>query len=146
MGDDEQYVWKSSAGGSFTVGVDGGESIGRGSKIILTIKEDQSEYLEEKRIKEIVKKHSQFIGYPISLAVEKERDVDVEDDEPEEEEAKDEAEGAKIEEVDEDAEKAKKEKKTIKEKSTEMEELTKTKPIWTRNPDDIKDDEYATFY
>merc|ERR1712195_212006 len=144
--DDEQYIWTSSAGGSFTVAIDHGESIGRGTKISLTIKEDQSEYLEEKRLEEIVKKHSQFIGYPITLAVEKEKDVEVEDDEPEEEEAKDEAEGAKIEEVDEDAEKAKKEKKTIKEKYTEMEELNKTKPIWTRNPDDIKEDEYATFY
>jgi len=144
--DDEQYVWKSSAGGSFTVGVDGGESIGRGSKIILTIKEDQSEYLEEKRIKEIVKKHSQFIGYPISLAVEKERDVDVEDDEDDKEEEKEEKEEGKIEEVDEDAEKEKKESKTVKEKYTEMEELNKNKPIWTRNPEDIKEDEYATFY
>eukprot|EP00040_Diaphanoeca_grandis_P038122 m.255822 g.255822 ORF g.255822 m.255822 type:complete len:728 (+) comp33941_c0_seq1:149-2332(+) len=142
--DDEQYIWTSSAGGSFTVGFDKGPSIGRGSKIMLKIKEDQSEYLEEKRIKEIVKKHSQFIGYPISLAVEKERDVDVEDDaedDKDEEENKDET---KIEEVDE--EKEKKEAKTIKEKYTEMEELNTNKPIWTRNPEDIKEDEYATFY
>jgi molecular chaperone HtpG len=145
--DDEQYIWTSSAGGSFTVGIDAGESIGRGTKIVLTIKEDQSEYLEEKRLKEIVKKHSQFIGYPITLAVEKEKDVEVEEEEDAaEEKPEDEAEGAKVEEVDEDAEKAKKEKKTIKEKYTEMEELNKTKPIWTRNPDDIKEDEYATFY
>jgi molecular chaperone HtpG len=143
--EDEQYVWESSAGGSFTVAIDKGESIGRGTKIELQIKEDQNEYLEEKRLKEIVKKHSQFIGYPISLQVEKERDVEVEDEEEEskDEENKDET---KIEEVDEDKEKEKKEKKTVKEKYTEMEELNKNKPIWTRNPEDIKEEEYATFY
>merc|ERR1711871_616909 len=142
--DDEQYRWESSAGGSFTVASDDGESIGRGTKIILKIKEDQSEYLEEKRLKEIVKKHSQFIGYPITLQVEKERDVEVDEDD-EEEEPK-EGEENKIEEVDEDAEKEKAEKKTVKEKYTEMEELNKNKPIWTRNPEDIKEEEYATFY
>jgi molecular chaperone HtpG len=149
--DDEQYVWTSSAGGSFTVGIDEGESIGRGTSIKLAIKEDQAEYLEEKKIKEIVKKHSQFIGYPISLSCQKEKDEEVEDDdedEEDEEEQPTEGEAGKVEEVDEEAEAAKKaeKKKTVKVKYSEMEELNKTKPIWTRNPDDIEADEYATFY
>ncbi|CAG9796050.1 unnamed protein product [Diatraea saccharalis] len=149
--DDEQYMWESAAGGSFTIRPDHGEPLGRGTKIVLHIKEDLSEYLEEHKIKEIVKKHSQFIGYPIKLVVEKEREKELSDDEAEEEKKEEEKEDEKpkIEDVGEDDEedkKDKKKKKTIKEKYTEDEELNKTKPIWTRNADDITQEEYGDFY
>merc|ERR1719336_615906 len=151
--DDEQFIWKSAASGSFTIQHDlEGEDIGRGTMIILDLKEDQEEYLEEKRIKDIVKKHSQFIGYPIHLHCEKEKDEEVSDDEADEEEnKKEEDEKPKVEDLDENDEndeEAKKEKKTktVKTKYVEEEELNKTKPLWTRNVDDITKEEYAEFY
>jgi len=165
--DDEQYIWCSKAGGSFTVAQDNSNAdMGRGTSIILELKEDQMDYLDTKKIKEIVKKHSQFIGYPIMLHVEKEKDEEVEgedDDEDEQKkegeseekieeidtEKKEEEDGPKIEDVTEDdAEASKKEKPktTIKVKYIEEEELNKTKPLWTRNVDDITNDEYAEFY
>jgi len=141
--DDEQYVWESSAGGDFTVHLDtAGERMKRGTKIQLFMKEDQLEYLEEKKIKDIVKKHSEFIQYPIFLWVSKEVEKEVEEDE--EEEKSEDKDKAKIEEVEED--KDKKKKKKVKEVTHEWEQLNKNKPLWTRNPKDVTKEEYAAFY
>merc|ERR1712164_213802 len=141
--DDEQYVWESQAGGSFTVRRDEGEPLGRGTKMVLHLKEDQLEYLEERRVKDLVKKHSEFISYPISLWTEKTTEKEVSDDEAEEE---GEEEEGKITEIkDEDEVKEKKTKK-IKEVSHEWAIMNKQKPIWMRVPEEITKDEYAAFY
>ncbi|CAG7879998.1 unnamed protein product [Brassica rapa] len=142
--DDEQYVWESQAGGSFTVTRDtSGESLGRGTKMVLHLKEDQLEYLEERRLKDLVKKHSEFISYPISLWIEKTIEKEISDDEDEEEKKDEEG---KVEEVDEEKEKEKKKKKKIKEVSHEWDLVNKQKPIWMRKPEEITKEEYAAFY
>ncbi|KAJ5927249.1 hypothetical protein N7516_009022 [Penicillium verrucosum] len=145
--DDEQYIWESAAGGTFTLKEDTeGEQLGRGSKIVLHLKDEQMDYLNEARVKEVVRKHSEFISYPIYLHVLKETETEVPDEEAEEAKEEDDEKKPKVEEVDEEEEKKEKKTKTVKESKIEEEELNKTKPIWTRNPADITTEEYASFY
>jgi molecular chaperone HtpG len=141
--DDEQYCWESAAGGSFVVTKDEANPITRGTRIVLQLKEDMQEYLEEKRLKELVKKHSEFIGFPIKLYVEKETDKEVTDDDEEEEEEPKEGEEPKV--VDVDEEKPKK-TKTVKQVTKSWAHLNEQKPIWMRKPEDVEDAEYASFY
>ena len=142
--DDEQYTWESAAGGSFTIRPSTDEPLGRGTKIVLHIKDDQEDMLEERTIRDLVKKHSEFIGFPIRLWVEKTVEEEVPEDEaPEEEEEGDEP---KVEEVTE--EEATKEKKTKKVKKTthEWDVLNKQKPIWMRPKEEVTEEEYNAFY
>ena len=154
--DDEEYVWNSSAGGSFTI-TQSNNSLTRGTRLTLHLKEDQREFLEESRIRELVKTHSEFINYPISLMVEKEREVEVasleeptaeepstEEPSTEEPSTEEPADGV-VEEVNEE-EKIEEEPEKVTEKYQELEKLNTNKPIWTRNPDDISDEEYGNFY
>jgi molecular chaperone HtpG len=148
--DDEQYIWESSAGGVFTVKKDDQEHLGRGTEVTLHLKGDASSYLEEKKIKELVKKHSEFIGFPISLWVTKEEEKEVPLEQVDEIKNKDEIikntdkkseDEPKIEDTVE-----KKKTKKIMEKKSEWEGLNTQKPIWMKKPDNVKPDEYAAFY
>jgi molecular chaperone HtpG len=145
--DDEQFIWESSAGGTFSIKPDTeGEQLGRGTKIILHLKEEQLDYLNESKIKEVVKKHSEFISYPIYLHVLKESEKEVPDEDAAEESKEDDEKKPKVEEVDDDEEEKKPKTKKVKESKVEEEELNKVKPIWTRNPQDISQEEYGAFY
>eukprot|EP01128_Nolandella_sp_AFSM9_P000458 TRINITY_DN10615_c0_g1_i1.p1 TRINITY_DN10615_c0_g1~~TRINITY_DN10615_c0_g1_i1.p1 ORF type:complete len:726 (-),score=299.43 TRINITY_DN10615_c0_g1_i1:76-2220(-) len=147
--DDEAYIWSSEAGGSFTIAADPNDNLGRGSEITLFLKDEQDEYLEERTITDLIKKHSQFIQYPIELETTKEEEVEDEeeekkdDEEKKDEEATDE-DGPKIEEVDEEKKEEPKEKKKVT--VTEMKHLNKTKPLWLRNPSEVTKEEYGAFY
>merc|ERR1711937_612713 len=123
----------------------GGEPLGRGTKMVLHLKEDQLEYLEERRVKDLVKKHSEFISYPISLWTEKTTEKEVSDDE-EDEDAKDDAKEGEVEEVGAEDEEKKEKKKTVKEVSHEWDLMNKQKPIWTRKPEEVTKEEYGAFY
>jgi len=149
--DDEQYVWESSAGGTFSISADtNGQQLGRGTSIILHLKDEQADYLNESKIKEVIKKHSEFISYPIYLHVQKETEKEIPDEDAEAEEVKGEEiddKKPRVEEVEEVDEKDEEKKvKKIKETTIEEEQLNKQKPIWTRNPQDITQEEYASFY
>ena len=144
--DDEQHKWESEAGGSFKVTRDDSNKLTRGTRIVLELKEDMQEYLEEKRLKELVKKHSEFIGFPIKLYVEKETEKEVTDDEEEEGDAK-EGEEPKVTDVDDEEPAADKKKtKKVKQVSKSWSHLNEQKPIWMRTPEDVTNAEYAAFY
>merc|ERR1719421_2516411 len=133
--EDDQHVWESSAGGSFTVSPSTENPLGRGTRIILHLKEDMQEYLEERRLKDLVKKHSEFIGFPIKLQVEKEEDKEGEDEDK-----------PKVEDVDEEAEKKEKKTKKVKHVTKSWSHLNEQKPLWMRTPEDVTNEEYTAFY
>merc|ERR1712124_124215 len=133
--EDEQYVWESTAGGTFTICKDEENPLGRGTKVSLHLKEDQLEYLEERRIKDLVKKHSEFISYPIELLVEKTVEKTSKTEKGSDQSL------SKQSIVNESAN-----EESSKALKTEWQLLNKQKPIWMRTADEVTTEEYAAFY
>jgi len=157
---DKQHVWESAANGKFHI-IDDSKNphqLVRGTEIILHLKEDQLEYLEERRIKEVVKKHSEFINYPIMLLVNEEIEKEVTDDEIDEDEDKkeedkkedDKKEDVKKEDDNNDVslegEKLKKKTRKITEIKSKFDQINKSKPIWSMKPEDVTPEMYNEFY
>jgi molecular chaperone HtpG len=109
--EDDCYSWTSEAGGSFTVTKITDSGIGRGTRLTLQMKEDMSEYLEESRLKDLVKKHSEFIGFPIKLYTEKTTEKEVTDDDDDDDDENEDDDKPKVEDVDEEEAKKGKENK-----------------------------------
>merc|ERR1719487_445939 len=133
--DAKQHVWESSADASFTVVEDPrGNTLGRGTRVTLHLKEDAHDFLSEDKLKETSKKYSQFIQFPIYVKVKKEVDADTEEDD--DDDTKDE------EEKEEDSEEKKPTKKTV----YEWEQVNTQKAIWLRSKEDVTEEEYNEFY
>ncbi|ONK71388.1 uncharacterized protein A4U43_C04F8030 [Asparagus officinalis] len=146
--DDKQYVWESKADGAFAISEDTwNEPLGRGTEIRLHLRDEAKEYLDEFKLKDLVKKYSEFINFPIYLWASKEVDVEVPTDEEssDEEETSEATTSEEEEEVEEDGEKKKK-TKTVKETTYEWEVLNDVKAIWLRSPKEVTDEEYTKFY
>jgi len=145
--DDKQYVWESKADGSFAISEDTwNEPLGRGTEIKLHLREEAKEYLEEGKLKDLVKKYSEFINFPIYLWATKEVDVEVPADEEESSEEENTTTETSEEEETEDGEEKKPKTKTVKETTTEWELLNDMKAVWLRNPKEVTEEEYAKFY
>merc|ERR1719329_1475137 len=141
-----QHVWESSADASFTVVADPrGNTLGRGTRVTLHLKEDAHDYLSEDKLKDTSKKYSQFIQFPIYVKIKKEVDAEAEeeddDDDDEEDEDKDEVETSDDEDKEEEDEK-KPSKKTV----YEWEQVNTQKAIWLRAKEEVTEEEYNEFY
>ncbi|CAN8067239.1 unnamed protein product [Agarophyton chilense] len=171
--DDKQYIWESGAEQTFTIYEDkAGEPLQRGTKLTLHLKDDARDYLEEHRLKDLITRYSQFINFPIYLETTEEIEVEVNEDDETHEENKDgeelkadddeKVEGEKKEESKDGSERPDDEDEDIKVSDGDADEekkpktrteqkkswtlVNENKPIWTRDPNDISEEDYTTFY
>lgn len=140
---EQQYMWESTGNGSFTIQEDtqSNMKLTRGTLIMLYLKDDMLQYLEEGTINSLIKKHNQFIEFPIYVETEKSREIDVE-----EEDENIEVEKTENDDVENNEEVVDDKPKTITEKYTEFEQINTSKPIWIRSPKEVTEEEYSEFY
>jgi len=138
--DDDQHIWESDSA-SFIVSKDPrGNTLGRGTTVSLHLKEEAQGFLEENKIKEIIRKYSQFINFNIYLLTTKEVTEEVDSEEPATAETKSDEE-VTVEESEKPKEKV---KKTRIEENWEL--MNEAKPIWQRKASEITEEEYQEFY
>jgi len=145
---DKQYVWESDASSFSIVEDPRGSTLKRGSQVSLYLKDEAQDFLEEDTIKQLIKKYSQFINFPIYLWSSKtvEEDMPIDDDEKVdttgEDDAEDGDEDGKVEDAEDDKPKTRKVTKTI----WDWMVMNDNKPIWTRKPSEVTSEEYNEFY
>jgi len=151
--DDIQYIWESDSNSYSIVEDPRGNTLKRGTSISLVLKEEAYDFLEQDTVRELIKKYSQFINFNIYLWGSKTETVEEPIEEEEDEAEKEDEEKEKTEEdedgtVEEEKEEEEKKPKTKKvDKTTwDWELCNESKPIWTRKPAEIEDEEYDEFY
>merc|ERR1712066_1091680 len=147
--DPVQHVWESSADASFTVVEDPrGNTLGRGTRVTLHLKEDAHDYLSEDKLKDTTKKYSQFIQFPIYVKVKKEVDVEAEEEDDDKEDDDEEEKKDDVETKDDEEKEEEEEKKEAPKKKTvyEWEQVNTQKAIWLRAKEDVTEEEYTEFY
>jgi len=142
---DTQYVWESGNGDSaFHIYEDPrGDSLGRGTEITLFLKDDANEYLQAQKLKTLATHYSEFVTHPIQLRTTTKKMVPVETEEEDEEPEGEEGEELEVGE-DEDEEEEEPEMEEVTTYS--WEQVNTNKPLWTRDKDEITDDEYQDFF
>lgn len=150
--DDEQLIWESSAAHSYTISPDPrGNTLGRGTEVIIHLKQDAQEFAEESTVKDLIKKYSEFINFPIYLRTWKEvsKEVPLEDeDTPAADNQDDKSDEVEVtdDDDDDDASEKRPKTKTVKERVSDWLLVNDNKAIWTRAKEDISDEEYHNFY
>jgi len=116
-GEDQAFLWTSAGDGSFEI--ENTTQDGHGTTIVMHLKDDEDEFLEEHRIESIIKKYSNHIPFPIFMDKEKHIPAVTDDD------------GKEIE---------------PSRTEIENEQINRANALWTIAKKDISDDEYKDFY